>query len=196
MALFSEVTKGDVSIKPSSVEGAGNGVFAKQDLPAGKILPYYAVVKKMSKIDDDDDTYFMTITYTNENNKSRCLPGVVADGHPGQDEISSLPKWYRTASIVNEATTSAPNAIFIQNTNLTKDHIVECYKSKTPIVIALLVLPQDVTKGQELFTMYGSDYERDYEVYDVDTDESDDNINIAHDIVESNKENLGSCFKL
>lgn len=195
MANFRPVSKGDISIRKSSIDGAGQGLFCKRDLAAGTTFPYYGVVKKSSTVADGDDDYCMNISYTNERGKSRSLPAMLADGNPSQEVIASLPKRFRAAQMVNEPTNSQPNSILVPNPTISKRDIVAAYEHKKPVNVALLVIPCDLEKDEEIFTMYGSDYcARGYDLYDVDTEENDDNIDKAHDIAEAARELIAQSF--
>lgn len=194
MTKFRPVSRGDVTVKKSSIPGAGKGVFCKRDVCAGTTIPYFGIAKKTGNVTEGEDGYCMSVTYVNERGKVRALPGTVVDGDPEQEELAELPKRFRAASMVNEAAHSNPNAIFVPNCSLCKEDIVTAYNEKQPINIALLVVPRGLKEGEEVLTMYGSDYDRGYEVYDVDTEENNDDINEAHRIIESAKETIGECF--
>ena len=110
------VDKDDIALRNSDIDGAGKGVFCKKEIEAGTILPYYAIVKKTSGLDDDnDDTYFMSVTYVNEEDKTRNIQSMVADGNPTLPALKKLSRNFRAASYVNEASDSPPNCVFVNN---------------------------------------------------------------------------------
>lgn len=191
------VDKDDVALRNSEIKGAGKGVFCKRDIAAGTILPYYALVKKLQDVDDegDDDTYFMSVTYVNDQNKVRNIASMVADGNPTLPAVKKLARNLRAASYVNEGSASPPNCVFVNNICLSKDDIVRAYKSKTPIPITLLVVPHDLDQGDELLTMYGSDYERDYKVWRDRKGYKEAIVNLAHEIVEECKDEIEEALK-
>ncbi|CAM9172509.1 unnamed protein product [Sphacelaria rigidula] len=190
------IDKEDVALRNSEMEGAGKGVFCKRDIEAGTILPYYAVVKKVSEVkDEDDDTYFMSVTYVNDEDKTRNIQSMVADGNPTMPTLKKLPRQLRAASYVNEASKSPPNCVFVNNVCLSKEDIIKAYRAKKPLPITLLVIPHDVDKGDELLTMYGSDYERDYKVWRDRKGYRDAIVNLAHEIVEECSDEIGEMLK-
>lgn len=189
------VDKDDVALRNSEIRGAGKGVFCKRDIAAGTVLPYYALVKRLQDVDDDDDTYFMSVTYVNEKNKVRNIASMVADGNPTLPAVKELSRNLRAASYVNEASDKPPNCVFVNNICLSKDDIVKAYRSGKPIPITLLVVPHDLERGQELLTMYGSDYERDYKVWRDRKGYKDAIVNLAHEIVEECKEDIAEFIK-
>lgn len=189
------VDKDDVALRNSEIKGAGKGVFCKKDFEAGTILPYYALVKRLEEAEEDDDTYFMSVTYVNDKNKVRNIVGIVADGNPVIPAVKKLSRNLRAASYVNEGSTSPPNCVFVNNICLSKDDIVNAYRSKTPIPITLLVVPHDLERGDELLTMYGSDYERDYKVWRDRKGYKDSIVNLAHEIVEVCKDDISEMLR-
>lgn len=189
------VDKDDVALRNSEMVGAGKGVFCKRGIEAGTILPYYALLKKLEEVDNDDDTYFMSVTYVNDKGKVRNIASMVADGNPILPSMKKLPRNLRAASYVNEASTSPPNCVFVNNVCLSKNEIVKAYKSATPIPITLLVVPHDLDQGDELLTMYGSDYERDYKVWRDRKGYKDSLVNLAHEIVEECKDDIAAQLR-
>ena len=189
------VEKDDIALRDSLVEDAGKGVFCKKNISAGTILPYYALIKKMSDVEEEeDDTYFMSVTYINDKDKTRNILSMVADGNPSIKAIKTLPRQDRAASFVNEASDSPPNCVFVNNLLLTKNEIVEAYREKKPIPITLLVIPHDLDKGEELYTMYGTDYERDYKIWRDRKGFREAIVNLAHEIVEECRDDLKELF--
>lgn len=185
------VDKDEVALRNSEIEGAGKGVFCKRDIVAGTILPYYALVKKLSDVtEEDDDTYYMSVTYVNDQNKVRNIASMVADGNPTLPAVKKLSRNLRAASYVNEGSTSPPNCVFVNNICLSKDDIVKAYREKKPIPITLLVVPYDLDQGDELLTMYGSEYERDYKVWRDRKGYKDTIVNLAHEMVEECREDI------
>ena len=190
------VDKEDVALRNSEIEGAGKGVFCKRDIEAGTILPYYAIVRKLSDVkEDEDDTYFMSVTYVNEEDKTRNILSMIADGNPTMPSLKKLPRQLRAASYVNEGSASPPNCVFVNNICLSKNDIIKAYREKKPIPITLLVCPHDLDKGDELLTMYGSDYERDYKVWRDRKGYRDSIVNLAHEIVEECRDDIAETLK-
>ena len=190
------VDKDDVALRNSEIEGAGKGVFCKRDIEAGTILPYYAIVRKLSDVkEDEDDTFFMSVTYVNEDDKTRNILSMIADGNPTVPSLKKLPRQLRAASYVNEGSTSPPNCVFVNNLCLSKNDIIKAYREKKPIPITLLVAPHDLDKGDELLTMYGSDYERDYKVWRDRKGYKDSLVNLAHEIVEECRDEIAEALK-
>lgn len=190
------VDKDDVALRNSEIEGAGKGVFCKKDIEAGTILPYYAQIKKLSNVkDEDDDTYFMSVTYVNSEDQTRNIQSMIADGNPTLPSIKRLSRSLRAASYVNEGSSTPPNCVFVNNICLSKDDIIKAYREKKPIPITLLVVPHDLEKGDELLTMYGSDYERDYKVWRDRKGYRDSIVNLAHEIVEECRDEIDELLK-
>ena len=190
------VDKDEVALRTAEIEGAGKGVFCKRDIVAGTILPYYALVKKLSDVtDEDDDTYYMSVTYVNAQNKVRNIASMVADGNPSLPAVKKLSRNLRAASYVNEGSTSPPNCVFVNNICLSKDDIVKAYREKKPLPITLLVVPYDLDQGDELLTMYGSEYERDYKVWRDRKGYKDTIVNLAHQMVEECREDIDDILK-
>ncbi len=190
------VDKEDVALRNSEMKGAGKGLFCKRDIEAGTILPYYAIVKKLSEVDEDsDDTFFMSVTYVNSEKKTRNIQSMVADGTPTMSSLKKLPRQLRAACYVNEASTSPPNCVFVNNVCLSKEEIIKAYREKKPIPITLLVVPHDLDKGDELVTMYGSDYEREYKVWRDRKGYRDAIVDLAHEIVEECRDEIAEILK-
>ena len=185
------VEKDDIALRDSLLNDAGKGVFCKKNIPAGTILPYYSVVKKLSEVDEEeDDTYYMTVTYVNDKERTRNIISMVANGNPSLKSIKALPRQNRAAAYVNEASTHPPNCVFVNNLLLTKNDIVQAYREKTPIPMVFLVIPHDLDKGEELYTMYGRDYEREYTIWRDRKGYKDAIINLSHEIVEECRDDL------
>lgn len=115
---------------------------------------------------------------------------MVADGNPTLPRIKCLPRLFRAASYVNEGSTTPPNCVFVNKLTLTKDIIVKAFRDKKPIPITLLVVPHDLEKGEEFFTMYGNDCERDYKVWRDRKGYREAIVNLAHEIVDECKEDI------
>lgn len=190
------VDKDDIALRNSEIDGAGKGVFCKRDIKAGTILPYYALVRKLSTVkEDEDDTFFMSVTYVNADDKTRNILSMIADGNPSLPSIKKLTRNLRAASYVNEASTSPPNCVFVNNICLSKDDIIKAYREKKAIPITLLVVPHDLDKGDELLTMYGTEYERDYKVWRDRKGYRDSIINLAHEFVEGCRDDIAELLK-
>ena len=190
------IEKDDIALRDSRAKDAGKGVFCKRDISAGTILPYYALIKKLSDVEEEeDDTFFMSVTYINDQDKTRNITSMIADGNPSLKSIMKLPRQSRAASFVNEASDVPPNCVFVNNLILTKNEIVQAYREKKPIPITFLVIPHDLEKGEELYTMYGSDYSRDYKVWRDRKGFKDAIINLAHEICEECKDDIRELFE-
>ena len=163
--MISHISKGDFVVKASSIVGGGNGIFAKRDIPAGKLLPYTGIIKKSKDTDGEDDTYYMSATYMGEGDLQKTYRGFISDANPLQESLKS--KSIATmAAYVNEASDRPPNCIFATRLDTTPEYIKDCYKNKTPAVLVYLVVTSDIKKGTELFTLYGSQYSnRKYKVW-------------------------------
>lgn len=190
------VEPADISLKASSIPGAGNGVFAKRSLAAGTILPYYTIIQSVDSPDFDmmDDTYFMTASYMNASGKFRAINKVVANGDPSLEGLRRLRAVDRHASCINESSDNPPNCVFVNNPFITKNDIHDSLEKGYPTPITLVVVPYDIAKGSELFTMYGSDYSRGYKVWRDRKGIKDDLINVANDIVEFNGDAVNRMF--
>lgn len=190
------VEKDDIALRDSLAKNAGKGVFCKRDISAGTILPYYALIKKLSDVEEEeDDTFFMSVTYVNDKDKTRNILSMIADGNPSLKCIKALPRQDRAASFVNEASDVPPNCVFVNNLILTKNEIVQAYREKKPIPITFLVIPHDLEKGEELYTMYGSDYTRDYKVWRDRKGFKDAIVNLSHEICEECKDDIKELFE-
>ena len=185
------VEREDIAVHTSLIKGAGKGVFSKRDIPPGTILPYFALVKKIQDVkDDEDDTYFMSVNYNTPNNKQKNLVAMISDGNPHLPCMKSLPRQFRGAPFVNEASETRPNCVFVNNLNITKEDIAKAYRNKRPLPLTFLVVPYLIEKGEELYTMYGSEYDRDYEVWQDRHGYTDAIVELSHEIVESGRETL------
>jgi len=190
------VRSDEVVIKESSIPGAGNGIFAKKNIPAGTVIPYYTIVKIVDSPDFEKviDTYFMTVTYMNSKGRYRTIGKLIADGNPDLPGIKVLRNAYRVSAFANESPIKPPNCIFVNNPAITKDKVYECLANNTPMVSTLLVVPRDIKRGEELFTLYGSDYDRSYKVWRDRGGQKDELIGLSHDIVEFHKDKVCSLF--
>jgi len=149
--------KKDYRIKDSSIPNAGKGIFCKKDIPAGTIIMYNTIVKKNLELPEDEDpTYYMATSYI-ENGKDKTLRNFITDGNPKY--FKGKKKHLATAAYVNEASEFPPNCVFVTNPTITKEDIIESYKNKRVLQACLLIVPFEVKKGEELFTMYGSHYD-------------------------------------
>lgn len=181
------VEKEDVSVRDSTIPRAGLGVICKRDLEAGTILPYYAVLAKRSEMNPaTDDAFLMSVVYTNKHGQKKNLNGVVADGNPTKSALRKLPRNFRAASYVNEASESPPNCVFVTNPAISKRDLAKAYQNEIPVPVTLLVVPRFISKGSELFTMYGDQYNRDYRLWRDKNGYNDELISLGHEIVQKN----------
>jgi len=181
--------KKDYVIKKSSVPNAGKGIFCKRDIPAGTIITYNTIVKKCIELDEHENpTYHMTISYI-ENGKERSVRKFISDGNPKYFKGSQ--KHLAAGAHVNEASQFPPNCIFVTNPFITKEQIYESYKTKNVLPSCFLVVPFELKKGQELFTMYGSCYnDRNYKQWRDRAGYRDRLIEEAHHIMNNNQTEL------
>lgn len=190
------VQEDDVEIKASSQTGAGRGIFAKRQLEEGVVFPYFALIKNLQDAEDneDDDTYFMAVTYVNGKNKPRNITALIADGNPKTKSIKKIKPHFRTTTLVNESSNSPPNCIFVNNSILTKDDIVQAYREFRPVPITLMITARQIEEGEELYTLYGGEYERDYKLWRDRKGIKNALIDRAHDIVEASHSQLVDMF--
>jgi len=192
-----EVRSSEVVVSESSIPGAGNGLFAKKDIQAGTIIPYYTILKIIESPDFDKilDTYFMTVAYKNSKGRYRTIGKIIADGNPELPRIKRLKTAYTVSAFANESPTKPPNCIFVNNPAISKEYVHECLAKRTPMVSTLLVVPYDVKRGTELCTLYGSDYARSYKVWRDRDGKKDEIIGLSHDIVEFHTDTICGLFQ-
>lgn len=190
------IQEDDIELKKSMQQGAGRGVFAKKRLQEGVILPYFTLLKNIEDAEEnrDDDTYFMAVTYVNGKNKPRNITSLIADGNPKLKSIKKIKPHITWTAFVNESSNCPPNCIFVNNSILTKDDIVQAYKEFRPVPITLMVTARQIEKGEELYTLYGGDYERDYKIWRDRKGIKNALIDRAHDIVEASHSQLIEMF--
>lgn len=184
---------GDCSIKKSSVEGAGKGLFSKKKLKGGTIIPYNTLIKKYNEVpEDEDDTYYMGVSYVCEKGEPRTIRGYVADGNPNQPFFKRKRNHLVSAAYVNEASSHPPNCVFVSNPIHTKENLKRLTKSKPELFAScFLVIPWDIEEGQELFTMYGSSYSsRKYKQWRDRKGYKNHLIDSSHAIIDNNKDYL------
>lgn len=183
----------DYVIKDSSVPNAGKGLFCKRDIPAGTMVPYNTIVKKEVELSEDEDRiYHMTISYF-ENNKEKYMRKFVSDGHPKYFKGSK--KKLSVGSRVNEASLYPPNCIFVVNPFVTKEDFINAYKNTDIITSCFLLVPFGLKKGQELFTMYGPSYGREYKQWRDRNGYRDNLIDEAHEIM-NDKDNMLELYSI
>lgn len=167
--MLNMIKEEDFVIKKSSVPGAGKGVFCKRDIPAGTCLPYTCMIFKSSELPDDViDTYHMSVSFFTEEGEQKTYRNFVTDGNPKLACFKpyNKHKLETTAAYVNECSTYSPNCVFVTDPSVTKDMVKKMYKNKEVGSLVYLVIPEDLTKGTELFTLYGSGYNsRQYKVW-------------------------------
>ena len=145
--------------RESTEVNGGYGVFCSKNILGGTVLPYFAIGRKVSEMEDDYDcTYCISAEFTDENGKVKSLRNVIMDGNPSLPEIQEHPMFLRMASLTNEATKNPPNAILLNNPCVTKDDIKNSLIENQPIPVMYLVVPFSLEEGTELFTLYGDDY--------------------------------------
>jgi len=111
----------------------------------------------------------------------------ITDGNPKLFKSTHL----SSSAFVNEASLHPPNCVFVTNPIITKESIIEAYTFKTKLVSSLLLVPFDLKKGTELFTMYGSGYNsRGYKQWRDRNGFRDNLIEESHRIVNENVDEL------
>ena len=84
MKMIHILQDGEFSIKKSTLKGAGMGLFSKT-IRAGTIIPYNTIIKKYNEIpEEEDDTYYMGVSYIDDNGVTKSIRGYIADGNPSQ----------------------------------------------------------------------------------------------------------------
>lgn len=185
------IEREDVMLRDSKIRGAGKGVFCRRDISPGTILPYYVELNKLSECAAGrDERYFMSVTYSNEDDKEKKLSSIVGDGNPRLSSMKSLQREFRAAPFVNEASTHPPNCVYVRNPSIRKEDVISAYRQRKPLAITLLVVPYHVEKGEELFTMYGSEYGRDYPIWKDKNGYMDAINEIAHSIVDGGSKDI------
>lgn len=133
-----------VELRPSRIEGAGSGVFARRALPAGFVLPYVGAVYRAGPDVDSAAACAYRLSLVDDPNSW------VLDGHP--DLLRALrvdaPVF---ATRVNETPAGHAEA----NCKLTNYETPE-WAHLTP---GAVVTTRDVEAGEELFADYGEDYQ-------------------------------------
>jgi len=119
--MISHIKNGDFIVKESSIGGGGRGLFAKRDIPAGKLLPYTGIIKKTKDTKEDDvDIYYMSATYIDDDGNQKTCRGYISDANPEQDALigDSMSKM---AAYVNEASDRPPNCEVIKFGGIGRD---------------------------------------------------------------------------
>lgn len=184
---------GEFSIKKSTVKGAGLGLFSKTKIRAGTIIPYNTLIKKYADVsEEEDDTYYMGVSYLDEKGESKTLRGYIADGNPSQKCFKRKRSSLVAASYVNEASSSPPNCVFVSNPLHTKESLKKLTKGKPEIFAScFLIVPWEIKEGQELFTMYGPSYSvRNYKQWRDRNGYKRDLIDESHSIIDKYKDYL------
>ena len=192
--MIRPVKETEVELRPSSMVGAGTGLFAKKKIKAGTMMRYITVLYKTHEIGDkQDETYFMSVSYV-EDGISKSARGIVGDGNPSMSPMCKMKKVDTVASYINEASIMPPNCIFVQNDNLTKADVKRCHKEHKPITIAYIIVPVDIEKGKELFTMYGSSYSRGYKTWRDRNGHKDNLVGISQEMVDGESKYIHDMF--
>lgn len=88
---------------------------------------------------------------------------------------------------------SPPKCVLVGNGLVTKEYVNNCLDACAILPVALLVVP--VSKGTELFTMYGSDYSsREYKPWRDRKGHKKRVIDKAHYLVDTNSEQLKKFY--
>lgn len=112
--------QGKLAVRPSRIQGAGMGLFARQDLPRGTRLGWYRgdhisrqgwIESKDDSymwmlLDDDDDEYYVDGKFQIRNNKLRYVNGCRSPGQRASVNVDAYQKddriWYKTKRKVHE----------------------------------------------------------------------------------------------
>lgn len=161
------LNKGGVfQLRPSSIRGAGNGVFCARKVKAGTILPYYGITI-IDDVDVDDDTlnsddyrtYVVSADYVTKFGNHRTAKDLSVDGDPRLPQIQKLEAYKKLACQINEAGKgSLPNCLLVSNPNISRSDIKRSLAKQVPIPVTYIVVIEDLAKGTELLTFYGDKY--------------------------------------
>lgn len=134
---------GHLKLKPSTIPGAGSGVFAAKDLPKGFQLPYLGKVYhgKFDAIIEVMDAKEEDLLYIFHDEKN----SLVIDGHPRYNSLAC-----NLAFRINEPPKGQTASLdFVSTKGWAKDFSTICARTVRPI-----------KKGEELFVDYGESYDR------------------------------------
>lgn len=192
--MIRPVKETDIELRPSSMVGAGTGLFATTKLKAGTMMRYMTTLHKINEVEESqDETYFMSVSYM-EDGISKCSRGMIGNGDPSIHPMCEMKKIDTAASYINEASIMPPNCIFVQNEHLTKEDVKKYHKQSKPVAIAYIVIPFDIEKGEELFTMYGSSYGREYKVWRDRHGYKGNIVNVAQEMVDGKVKYIHDMF--
>ena len=140
--LEAQVTR-FLDFRPSSIPGAGMGVFASTDLPAGFRIPYIGVVYPSYDDYGGSDKYSMCDGHA----------GVI-DGHPSRTvrKLNYAPRINEPPAATNDEREAAAN-MHIQH---------EEEGPWSPLTPTVLCTRRPIPAGEELLLYYGDAYERDW----------------------------------
>lgn len=152
--------------KSEQGQNAGNGVYCVNDVKAGTILPYYAItISDDDEIDSDslnNDSYRMYVVsadYTTAFGNQRTAKGLSMDGDPRLPQIQKLETYKKLACQTNEAGHgSLPNCLLVSNPSISRADIKRSLLKQVPILVTYVVVIENLPRGTELLTCYGSDY--------------------------------------
>ena len=180
--------------KSEQGNNAGKGIFCVKAVKAGTILPYYGIA-----ISDEDDvhddtlnmenyrTYVVSADYTTAHGNQRTAKGLSMDGDPRLPQINKLEAYKKLACQINEAGEGfLPNCLLVSNPNISRADIKGSLAKQVPIPVTYIVVIEDLPRGSELLTCYGSDYgERPYKPCKMNRRTYREMIDRAHDHVDA-----------
>lgn len=134
-------------VSDSLVADGEKGLIAKQDVPVGTLIPYFAVV--IDAEDDGDSTYKMAAYTMDDDGELNVQAQYAFDGAPDLFEDEQL----TYGSRVNETLPDiAPNTMLMPNP------LLQTFKKDDVVLAALMVTVEPIEAGKEVLTYYGSHY--------------------------------------
>lgn len=134
-----------VELRPSNIEGAGSGVFARRALPAGFLLPYVGVIRINKDAEIEECAYRLALVEDTDS--------WVIDGDPGLLASLGIDETRSFATRVNESPAGFPR--------LRPNCVLSTYEAPewAHLTPAAIYTSRKIAPGEELFTSYGEDYE-------------------------------------
>jgi len=167
-----------VAVGPSTIPGAGNGLFARRDLERGKVVSLYPVHATGINFFDDGSSHWLTLDAMDdeyffkdagEGDEANYLiyllgnrpPEMDLDGAPFVDanpNRSPQPGWlthYVNDGAIIESNSEQGVIDYLKSSDSLANCAI-CPFGPSPLLAAITTT--DVKKGDELFTSYGSSY--------------------------------------
>lgn len=144
----------DFEVKPSTIEGAGNGLFAKKDLPGGYFIPYSRTPHTTYDFDETNDVYVIQ-AHNWEATHFVCDGRVIRnDGLVFTDQTLWIDgAGEKDAPMLNDPGYNQAVDSEVYNVELLSQ--VEVSENKTVRFIGVIArLRRDVKQGDELFAKY------------------------------------------